>query len=97
MDKMNWTKRRMWDMKQIQLNGRKKMWDSSCRLPGEISKYTMTRERQDWYQDEDCDLEKYQQELFNTRLRTKEWVVGFGGTVLRKAYKKSKYAFASSW
>ena len=102
IDPMAWTKRRLWDMKAIQKTGRSKMWDSSCRLSNEISKYKMCQMKQDWF---DGNVKEHgQQDLKNTRIKQTNWVVGFGGTVTigrgssggdRRA---SKYAtFGSTW
>ena len=103
VDPMAWTERRRWDLKGIQQQGHKKLWESSCRLPNNTN-YKVTKEKQHWFDEED-EKESYNnvEELQNTRIQVNEWTVGFGGTVHGVANKKdrrnspSKYSFASSW
>jgi hypothetical protein len=91
-----WTERRVWDMKAIQLQGRKKMWDSSCRLPNDMLKYSLTRERQDWFDEGEKGVEEaLLLELKNTQIQKTQWIVGFGGTVVTE--RADAHTFASTW
>lgn len=92
-----WTERRVWDMKTIQLQGRKKIWDSSCRLPNDMLKYSLTRERQHWFDEGEKKgvEEALLLELKNTQMQKKKWVVGFGGTVVTE--RGDAHTFASTW
>mgnify|MGYP001263058906 CR=1 FL=1 len=99
VDPMAWTQRRVWDLKKVRNQGRKKLWESSCRLPNDFN-YKVTKEKQDWYDGGGRGKEENQLErLEQTRLAQKEWVVSFGGTVSTSI---SKYAvisgsFSSTW